>query len=45
MLPIRPGDRLLIRWHSITPDEIRFTGSIGTSERIALTGTLRMAPR
>ncbi len=43
--PVRPGDRLTIRWDPQEAGDIAFTCSRGTSEPRILTGTLRMQVR
>jgi 3-hydroxyacyl-[acyl-carrier-protein] dehydratase len=38
--PVRPGDRLEIRWSAGAGSEVRFEGAVGG--RTALTGSLRL---
>ena len=40
--PVRPGDRLLIRWEPRPNGELRFEGLLRDPERIALTGVVRL---
>ena len=42
--PVRPGDRLRIRWESVPGGEIRFDGAAGVSEQPVVTGLLRLRP-
>lgn len=41
--PVRPGDRLLIRWQPQENGETRFEGALRDPERVALTGLVRAA--
>jgi 3-hydroxymyristoyl/3-hydroxydecanoyl-(acyl carrier protein) dehydratase len=41
--PVRPGDRLLIRWEPQANGETRFEGVLRHPERLALTGLVRVA--
>lgn len=40
--PVRPGDRLLIRWERRPNGETRFEGLLRDPERVALTGVVRL---
>jgi 3-hydroxymyristoyl/3-hydroxydecanoyl-(acyl carrier protein) dehydratase len=42
--PVRPGDTLVISWTGEAGGEIRFSCAIAGSERLAVTGALRLAP-
>lgn len=40
--PVRPGDRLVIRWEGRPNGETRFEGLLRDPERVALTGVVRL---
>ena len=40
--PVRPGDRLLLRWEACAGGETRFECLLIDSERLALTGTVQL---
>src|SRR5208283_2494417 len=40
--PVRPGDRLTIRWEDQPTGDISFTCSTATAEHRVLSGTIRM---
>lgn len=43
--PVRPGDRLTLRWDAPAGGDISFTCAIGTDERRVLSGAIRMRAR
>jgi 3-hydroxymyristoyl/3-hydroxydecanoyl-(acyl carrier protein) dehydratase len=40
--PVRPGDRLLIRWEALPDGAARFECLVLDPERLALTGTVKL---
>jgi 3-hydroxyacyl-[acyl-carrier-protein] dehydratase len=40
LLPVRPGDRIVIRWHETTGGETRFECLVPNSEVIILKGSM-----
>lgn len=43
--PVRPGDRLTMRWEAPAAGDISFSCSAGTGDRRVLSGTIRMRDR
>jgi 3-hydroxymyristoyl/3-hydroxydecanoyl-(acyl carrier protein) dehydratase len=44
-LPVRPGDRLTVRWDARAAGDVLFTCTAGAAERRVLSGTIRMRAR
>jgi 3-hydroxyacyl-[acyl-carrier-protein] dehydratase len=45
LLPVRPGDRIVIRWHEATSGEMRFECVAPESERTILKGSMHCPDR
>jgi 3-hydroxyacyl-[acyl-carrier-protein] dehydratase len=43
--PVRPGDRMIVRWDRHASGEIAFTCSTATTEQRVVSGTLRLRVR